>query len=111
MFFHLSVPVERDEAKLEIGAPLLRAIEAIKKKRSIDPYLFGSRVDAERIPRPQNDVGILARLERADPVVEAERPRRIDRDPFDRLLLGDRNARGVACSHGLRCFLSQALRS
>ena len=80
----------RYEAKLEIGAPLLARIEAVEEQRAVDPDLLGARVDAERIARPEHDVGVLAGLERADLVVEAERPGRVDRDPLDRVVLGDR---------------------
>ena len=61
-----SSTVGRNEAQLEVGAPLLRRIEPVEHHRAVDPHLLGARVDAERIARPEHDVGVLARLDRPD---------------------------------------------
>src|SRR6266550_9251590 len=65
-------------AELEICLPLLW-ITAVVKHRPVDPNPLGFGIDAERIPRPQHDVGILSNFDRSDLVFEAQRPCRIHR--------------------------------
>ena len=61
-------------AELEIGPRLVGRIVAVVAQGSVDEDLVGAGVDAERIGTPQHDIGVLADLERSDPVVEAETP-------------------------------------
>src|SRR5213592_4199158 len=71
--------------------------------------LDGLRVDGERVARPDDHVGHLAGLERADDRVESERPRGIDRDPAQCLVARDRYPGPLARVHRLRRLLVQAL--
>ena len=73
-----------------------RGSRAVADQRAVDPDPVGERVDAERIGAPQHDVGHLAGLQGADPVVDAERARRVGGDPADRLAVGDRQAGAAA---------------
>src|SRR5262249_30319991 len=98
-------------AELKIGAPTLNWIRAIEHQRSIDPNLFGFGVDAERISRPKHDVSILPDLKRSDFVVQAQRPRRINRQPANGLIFSDRYARGATCIHRFGNFLVESLRA
>src|SRR6059058_361001 len=67
------------------------------------------RVDGERVARPDDHVGHLAGLERADDRVESERPRGIDRDPAQRLIERDGYPGPLTRVHRLRRLLVQAL--
>ena len=58
--------------------------------------------DDERIARPDDEVGVLAGFERADPAVDAELLRRIERDELEGLL-----RRHAAVLHGLGRFVIQ----
>src|ERR1035437_5034625 len=73
----ISVPliVDRHEAELEIGSPLLARIRTVEEHRAVHPDLLGTRVHRERIPRPEHAVGVLPGDERPDLVLEADRPR------------------------------------
>src|SRR5256886_15477519 len=71
--------------------------------------LHGLRVDGERVARPDDHIGHLTGLERADDRVEPERPRGIDRDPAQCLVARDRYPGPLARVHRLRRLLVQAL--
>src|SRR5258706_533545 len=75
-------------AELEICLPLLW-ITAVVKHRPVDPNPLGFGIDAERIPRPQHDVGILSNFDRSNAIVETQSPRWIYRQPTNRLVFGD----------------------
>src|SRR5206468_2985102 len=68
-------------AELEIAHRAAVRIVHVVHQRPVDPDLLRPRVDAERIAVPQHDVRALADAERAGLVGDAERGRRIDRQP------------------------------
>jgi hypothetical protein len=53
-------------------------MRAIKAERAIDEYLLRERINAEGIAVPNDDIGSLAGLKRADAIVQAQRLRRIE---------------------------------
>src|SRR5690606_22994677 len=57
----------------------------IKENLAIDERGLGARVDRERVTVPDHHIGILAHLNRADLVVDAELAGRIDGDKRQRL--------------------------
>src|SRR6476646_5279286 len=83
--FSLADP-RRYEAKLEISSPLLRRVGAIVQHRAVHPHFVGARINTEWIGRPQHYVGVLSFFERANLVIETERPCGIECHPLDRLI-------------------------
>src|SRR3546814_4532875 len=63
--------------------PPLR-IHRVEHQRAVDPYFFGARIGAERIAVPQHDVRHLAGLQATSPVGDAQRLRRVIRQPGPR---------------------------
>ena len=53
-------------------------MRAIKAERAVDEHLLGQCIGAERVAVPNDDIGSLAGLERADAIVQPERLRRIE---------------------------------
>ena len=47
-------------------------MRAIKGERAVDEHLFSERINAEGIAVPNDDIGSLAGLERADAIVQSE---------------------------------------
>src|SRR5688572_9773926 len=76
------------QAEIEVRAwPL--ALDAIEHLLAIDVHEHRLAVDAEWTAAPDDDVRRLAGLERAGLIVDAERPRRVDRQPLQGLIVGD----------------------
>src|SRR4051812_8458824 len=94
-----------NEAQLEVGAPAFLRVLTIEHQRAVDPDLLGARVHAEGTPRPQDDVRVLAGFQRPDPVLQVERPRRVDGDPLDGFVRRDGESYFAARSHRLRGLL------
>ena len=84
------VRLRRGEVALflpEIGqAPLVRP--AVVVDRSVDVRAIDDRVGAQRMVRPDDEVGVLAGFERADAVVDPQLLRRVDRHERERLVVG-----------------------
>src|SRR6185503_7154991 len=93
-------------AHFEIAPPRLSALE---DERAVDPHLLGQRVHGERVSIPEYYVRVLAWLERADPVIDPERPRWVHCDPADHVVLGDRHAGPLAAGERLARLLVEAL--
>src|SRR5439155_15991026 len=74
----------------------LSIIVAIKVLAAVDPRLFASRTDRERVARPNDEVRMLAALQRTDIALDAKLPGRVERDELERFL-----ARHAAILHGL----------
>ena len=103
------LPSARTRARSRCAMPA--GAGAVEAQRAVDPHLLRARVDAEGIAGPEHDVRVLARLERADAIVETERPRRIDGDPLDRLVGWDGQAGRLPRRHRLGRLLVEALRA
>ena len=84
----------------------MRAIEA---ERAVDEHLLRERINAEGIAVPNDDVGSLAGLERANSIIEAERLRGIKSQPADCAFRGDRQSDARTMRHRLGGFLVQTL--
>ena len=48
--------------------PVLLKIEILS---AVDPGLFGTRVDREKVPRPDDKIGVLSWFEGANPVIDS----------------------------------------
>ena len=96
-------------AEFEIGHRLQGRIIEVVHQRAIDEDEFGLGIDAERIGRPYDDVGILAFGDGAGRPVNAERFGRVEREPLPGLGLGDVDAGLASVSECLGRFLVQAL--
>src|SRR6266404_9137765 len=97
-------------AEFEIRAPLFSRVAAIEEQRAVDPNLFGFGVDAERIAGPKHHVRVLPDFDRSDLIFKPECPGRIDRQPLDRLILGDVDSSSASRVHRFRNFLIESLR-
>src|SRR5580698_1869129 len=72
----------------KVGTWLRGGIVAVIHHSAVQEDHAGAAIDAERITGPENDIGILARLQRANAIIEPQRLCRIDRDPLDGALFG-----------------------
>src|ERR1044072_4903742 len=97
------------QTKFKISPPFLSLVSAIEHQRPVDPNFLGARVNAEWIPRPKHDIGVLADFDRTDLIVEPQRPGGIDREPLDGLLFGAVDARRASGVHRFGHFLIQTL--
>ena len=62
---------------------------AVVDDDAVDVRALDDRVGAERVVRPDDDVGVLADFERADAVVDAELLRGIERHHRERLVVAE----------------------
>src|ERR1051325_11818529 len=69
----------------------------IEEDLTVDERRFGARVHAERITAPHDNVGILADLDRADPILHAELYSAVVGDRFEGFVFGE-----TAIAHHLR---------
>src|SRR5689334_23396162 len=79
------------------GLAALQVLRAVEVHLALDERRVDARVDGQRMAGPDGEVGVLAGLDRADAVIEAELARRIDRAESQRFLFGQ-----AAVLHGLR---------
>src|SRR5688500_6093776 len=75
------------DLRAERGVLLQREVAA-----AVHPGLLGPGELRARVAAPDHEVGVLARLERADPVVDRDGLGRVDRDGIERLDLGETRA-------------------
>ena len=81
-------PEQEVALALDVGCPL-EVLDAVVVGDAVDVGALDDRARAQRIVAPDHDVGVLADLERADAVVDAQLARRVDRDHRERLVVGD----------------------
>src|SRR5437870_12325110 len=76
---------------------------ALEVNLAINENLVGNAIAGERVTVPDHDVGILADVQRADAIINANDPRGIERDHLQGLLCGC-----ATVAYGLGGFLVQA---
>src|SRR5947207_9491115 len=67
------------------GPEMVLRVASVKDLRAVDVGFENVRVDAQRVAREHDEVRVLARLERADALVEVEHDRPRHREPVERL--------------------------
>ncbi|KAK4015035.1 hypothetical protein OUZ56_027550 [Daphnia magna] len=82
---HWPIP-PRPSSKSDIGS--VRGFRPVPGDRAADEDKVRAAVDAERIARPEDDIGLETRGQRADAFLEPEQLRRVARRPFDHRLGG-----------------------
>src|SRR5512135_2077282 len=89
----------------EVRGRFARWMCAIERQAAVDVNLVRERVYAERIAVPDHYIRILAGLERADAIIQAECLGRICRQPANRPLRRNVETGADAARHCLRGFL------
>ena len=87
---------------LRADLALLQVLLAVEVDDAVDEHLLRNRERAERVRGVDHEVGVLADLDRADALVDAELLGRVERDQLERLFLGE-----AAVLHRLGRFLVQ----